>query len=108
MDAKGTIIEQLDSCLSRLQEDEKAIAARAANLLAATALVVTVMLGLRQLRTGIPLVVVAMYVLLALVSSLTIGGRQLVDPTLNNDLRHQWYNLSVDELQEVLFDAKES
>lgn len=106
MDKREQLMAELSKALERLEQQESALANRAAALLSVTTLAVTLVLALRQRDLALPLAVIVLYILLAIASAFSIGGRELVDPRVDLDVRRQWADMPDAEVNEILFDAK--
>jgi len=106
MGKRDQIIQELDKGLAHLEEQERTLTGRSAGLLVVTTAAVAVVISLRQQHITPPVALIVMYILLAIVSTISISGRRLVNPSLNQNVREQWLHLSDDEVYEVLFDLK--
>lgn len=103
---RALLLTELDEVLSRLRERESALAARAAALVSATTISLTLVIALTDKDVSVPTWLVTSYVLLVLASSVSIAGRQLEDPTAGQDWRRWWADSLTSQVEEGIFDAK--
>ncbi len=106
MEKRELLLDSLDAVLSDMHETERSISTRAAGLISATTISLVIAVTLRQRDINVPIWLVAMYCALAMVSAITILGRQLDTPPRGLDWRGLWSDLSNEQVENRLFEAK--